>query len=137
MKKFALTILFGFVILGSTAFSAGSSYAQSIKDSNKSGQKIFIRCRACHNLTAASKPKLGPNLDNIFGRKAGSAMGFTGYSKTMKDANFNWSAELLDQYLAEPRTFLPGNNMAFAGVRSEKDRKNLINYLIEATKTKK
>lgn len=96
------------------------------------GQRVFNRCKACHTLTAAKRTRLGPNLDNLFGRKAGSADNYR-YSRAMKDADFLWTEAKLNEWLMKPSAFLPGNKMTFAGVRNEKDRKDLIAYLRRAT----
>lgn len=109
----------------STAISAGG-------DATK-GKRLFNRCKACHNLTASERSKLGPNLDNLFGRQAGSSEGFTRYSKALSEAGFVWTEEKLDAWLTSPKTFLPGNKMTFAGLRKEQDRKDLMAYLRDAT----
>ncbi len=96
------------------------------------GKRLFNRCKACHNLTATARPRIGPNLDSLFGRQAGSKDGFK-YSKALQEAGFEWTEKNLDEWLAQPRTFLPGNKMAFAGLRKEQDRKDLMAYLREAT----
>ena len=97
------------------------------------GKRVFFRCRACHNLTADARPKIGPNLDNLFGRRAGTSETFTRYSKALLDAGFVWTEQKLNEWLMNPKTFLPGNKMAFAGVNKEQDRKDLLAYLREAT----
>ncbi len=96
------------------------------------GKRVFNRCRACHNLTAAPRTRVGPNLDNLFGRTAGSAEGYK-YSKALTDADFIWTEKQLNEWLEQPKTFLPGNKMAFVGLKNEQDRKDLIAYLREAT----
>ncbi len=72
---------------------------------------------------------VGPNLHGVFGREAGSKEGFT-YSQALQDANFTWDASHLDHWLANPQTGLPGNRMAFAGVRDETQRRDVIAYLM-------
>ena len=104
----------------------------SIQEDVGKGQRVFNRCKACHNLTDTSRTRLGPNLDGLFGRKAGSATNFK-YSKALKEAEFLWTEAKLDEWLAKPSAFLPGNKMQFAGVRSAGDRKNLIAYLRQVT----
>lgn len=96
------------------------------------GQRLFNRCKACHNLTATARRRIGPNLDNLFGRQAGGREGFK-YSKALAEADFVWTEQNLNDWLAQPRTFLPGNKMAFAGLRKEQDRKDLMAYLRDAT----
>lgn len=96
------------------------------------GKRLFNRCRACHNLTATARTRIGPNLNDLFGRAAGKQEGYK-YSKALGAAEFVWTEQNLDEWLAQPRTFLPGNKMAFAGLRKEQDRKDLMAYLREAT----
>lgn len=113
------------------AFDATDTTLSSAGDAVK-GKRLFNRCRACHNLTATARTRIGPNLDELFGRKAGAAEGFK-YSKALQEADFDWSEEALDSWLAQPRKFLPGNKMSFAGLRDEQDRKDLMAYLRAAT----
>ena len=65
----------------------------------------------------------------MFGREIGGVEGFN-YSDAVQAADFTWDAAQLDQWLQNPQTFLPGNRMAFAGVRNETQRRDLIAYLI-------
>lgn len=96
------------------------------------GKRLFNRCRACHNLTDAARTRVGPNLDGLFGRPAGKDEGYR-YSKALAEADFVWTEKELNDWLAQPRTYLPGNKMAFAGLRKEQDRKDLMAYLRTAT----
>ncbi|PHR91133.1 MAG: cytochrome c family protein [Robiginitomaculum sp.] len=92
------------------------------------GKRIFARCRACHTLPEGGKNRVGPNLWNIIGRTAGSAEGYA-YSKAMKTSEVVWSEEALSAYLEKPSAYMPKNKMAFAGLRKQADRDNLIAYL--------
>jgi len=98
----------------------------------KRGQTLFLQCRACHSLGEGEPHKVGPNLYGMFGRKAGLAPGFA-YSEAVSGADLQWSAESLDQWLARPSDFLPGNRMVFIGVKDPQDRANLIAYLKQET----
>jgi cytochrome c len=93
------------------------------------GRRVFAQCRSCHVIAEGAPHRVGPNLHGVFGREIGTAPDFT-YSAAVQDADFVWDAEHLDHWLQNPQTFLPGNRMAFAGVRDETDRRNLIAYLM-------
>jgi len=99
------------------------------------GQVLFLQCRACHSLEAGGANKVGPNLHGVFGRKAGMAPGYS-YSEALTQASIVWSAVTLDQWLARPSDFLPGNRMVFVGIRPPGDRANLIAYLRRETGAK-
>ena len=94
------------------------------------GKRVFMRCQACHTL-AADQHRMGPSIANLFGRKAGAAAGFSRYSSALKEADFVWTEAALDEWLASPRAFLPGNKMPFAGLPDPQDRKDLLAYLRE------
>lgn len=93
------------------------------------GRRVFAQCRSCHVIQAGAPHRVGPNLHAVFGREVGTAEGFT-YSQAVQDADFIWDADHLDHWLQNPQTFLPGNRMAFAGVRDETQRRDLIAYLM-------
>lgn len=99
----------------------------------KEGVKIFKRkCRSCHTLEENGKTKVGPNLWNIFEAKAGTRVGFK-FSKTLKESALTWDYDSLNEYLINPKTYLPGNKMAFVGLPSPDHRTNLIAYLKKQT----
>ena len=94
----------------------------------KAGEKVFKKCKACH-VVDAEKNKTGPHLVNIVGRKAGTVESFSKYSKAMVAADVVWDEASLDAYLEKPKAFIKGTRMAFAGLRKEADRANVIAYL--------
>jgi cytochrome c len=100
--------------------------------SYEAGRRVFAQCRSCHVIEAGAPNRVGPNLHGVFGREIGTAPGFT-YSQPVQDADFVWDAAQLDHWLQNPQTFLPGNRMAFAGVRDERQRRDLIAYLMVET----
>lgn len=98
----------------------------------EAGRRVFAQCRSCHTINDGGQNRVGPNLHGVFGREIGTVEGFT-YSQPVQDADFIWDAAQLDHWLANPQTFLPGNRMAFAGVRNETQRRDLIAYVMVAS----
>lgn len=76
------------------------------------------------------KNKIGPSLAGVVGRKAGSISGFA-YSAANKNSGDTWDEQTLDAYLTDPRKFIPGTKMVFAGLKNPEDRRALIEYLKE------
>lgn len=95
----------------------------------EAGRRAFGACRSCHTLARGGPNTLGPNLHGVFGRAAGSLASFE-YSTALRAAGFNWDGDHLNGWLADPRGYLPGNRMAFAGLRNETQRRDLIAYLM-------
>lgn len=94
----------------------------------ENGKRKFGLCKSCHTIVEGGANLTGPNLHGVFGRKAGALEGYK-YSDAVKAAGFVWDGEHLDKWLAEPRTFLPGTKMTFAGLKDPKDRIDLIAYM--------
>jgi cytochrome c len=90
------------------------------------GQKVFVRCAACHS-TAPATNKSGPSLAGVVGRKSGMEPGFN-YSPALKSANVTWDAGTLDKFLQGPGNFVHGTRM-FLSVPNADDRQNVIAYL--------
>ncbi|MBL4639916.1 MAG: cytochrome c family protein [Kordiimonadaceae bacterium] len=129
-----LTILSIFLLICApvtASYAADKNHSFSKAGEASKGRRVFNRCKACHNLTATNRTRLGPNLDALFGKEAGSALNFK-FSKALKEAKFIWTENALNEWLKSPKTFLPGNKMQFAGVRREQDRNDLIAYLRQA-----
>ncbi len=116
------------------AFALATGPAMAGGDPAK-GKKVFAKGKVCHSLEKG-KNTVGPSLYGIFGRKAGTGLGFRRYSPTMKKSGVVWSAETLEKYLANPKGFIKGNRMAFGGLKKKADRDNVISYLEQATKPK-
>ena len=123
MNKVSTLIAVAAVLVTSQASAAGD-VAQ--------GKKVFNKCKACHSL-AAGKKKIGPSLHGLFGRTSGTTAGFN-YSKAMKKAAIVWTPETLAQYLTNPKKFVPGNRMPFAGIKKQNERDNIVAYIQQATK---
>lgn len=97
-------------------------------DPMKRGRVLYTRCKSCHTLEEGGKHRVGPNLWNISGAKAGEKEGFA-YSTTMKNSNVVWTDETLASYIENPKKFMPGNRMSFAGLRKPEDQAAVIEYL--------
>ncbi|UEM24758.1 cytochrome c family protein (plasmid) [Skermanella mucosa] len=97
------------------------------------GEKGFNACKACHTIEKGSPNRIGPNLHSVVGRKAGSVEGFQ-YSAAVKNSQITWDEVNLDTFLADPKGKIAGNKMAFAGVKNEKQRRDIIAYLQKQSK---
>jgi S-disulfanyl-L-cysteine oxidoreductase SoxD len=98
------------------------------------GERVFRRCQTCHTVEEGGAQRLGPNLWGIFGREAGANSGFT-YSAAMAQSELVWTGETLKEFLRDPRGFLPGNRMAFPGLRDQGELDDLVAFLREMTDT--
>ena len=90
------------------------------------GKAAFARCSACHSVDGSNG--VGPSLQGVLGRKAGSFAGFR-YSRAMKAAA-TWDAALLEAYIADPQKAVPGNAMPFSGLPDAKERADIVAYLV-------
>jgi cytochrome c len=108
----------------------GMTHAAAAADA-ENGAEVFKKCRACHDVGPTAKNKVGPLLNGLLGRKAGTIEGFS-YSEANRkagDGGWVWTEENLSKYLEDPRSAMPGNKMAFAGLKDEQDRQDLVAYL--------
>lgn len=98
------------------------------KASPEKGASVSKKCLACHDFTKGGPNKVGPNLYGIVNRDRGTHEGFS-YSAAMKGKGGKWTIQDLYAYLNNPRAFVPGTSMAFAGISKGSDRADLIAYL--------
>jgi cytochrome c len=114
------------ILLSPSALPEGPSSAAA---DTGPGQLLFNNaCRTCHTLKDGDN-RLGPNLHNVIGRKAGSLPNY-GYSSAMKGADFVWDKDKLDSFIAKPDEVVPGNSMKpYGGLTSAEDRAKLIAFL--------
>lgn len=99
------------------------------------GKKVFRKCKACHQVGDSAKNRTGPALTNIVGASIGAVTGFK-YSKAFTEKageGLIWDGVTLDAFLAKPKAWAKGTKMNFAGLKKEKDRQAVIEYLKSAT----
>lgn len=110
---------------------AVSGAAQSQGGDVKAGEKVFRKCKGCHQVGEGAKHRIGPHLNNLFGRKAAGYEAFK-YSKSFERAGaggLEWHADTLDAFLENPKALASGTRMSFRGLKKAEDRANLIAYL--------
>ncbi len=111
--------------------AAGAALAQDAAQVEE-GEKVFKRCAACHAVGEGAENKVGPHLNGLIGRTAGTLPDFK-YSEAMVEygaAGNVWTEETLFTYLENPRTTVKGTKMAFAGLKDEADRQAVIAYIV-------
>ncbi|MEZ5829583.1 MAG: cytochrome c family protein [Dongiaceae bacterium] len=92
------------------------------------GEKAFVVCKACHKIGESAKNAIGPVLNGVVGRQAGSIEGFN-YSDAMKNSGITWDEANLTEYIKNPKAKVPGNKMAYAGVKDDTKVADIIAYL--------
>ena len=104
----------------------------------ENGAEVFKKCRACHQIGEGAKNAVGPVLNGLFGRKSGTIEGFS-YSDANKNSGVTWDEPTFAKYIADPKAFMPGNKMAFPGIKEAEDIKDLTAFLqqYDATGKKK
>ena len=125
-RLFVLSVALAPAALGlaGTAWSAEGNAGE--------GEEVFKKCRACHDVGPDAKAKIGPVLNGIIGRKAGTYEGFA-YSPANKKAGEDgwvWTEEKILKYLENPREAMPGNRMAFAGLSNPAQAGDVAAYLV-------
>lgn len=94
----------------------------------EAGKSVFGKCKACHQTGPGAKNAVGPHLDDVFGRKAGSLTDFK-YSDALKNSGLTWDEASLHEWLKDPKKKVPGNKMVFMGLKDDADIDNLIAFL--------
>ena len=97
----------------------------------EAGEDVFKKCRACHDAGPDAKNKVGPVLNGLIGRKVGTIAdyAYSDANRAVGDKGAVWSEEELFKYLENPLAYMPKTKMAFAGLKDEQDRRDVIEYL--------
>lgn len=119
---------------GAAAEEAAPAAAEPAFDAElaAAGESVWKKCKSCHQVGEGAKHRVGPQLNGIIGRTAGTVDGFKKYSKDMVEAGENglvWTQETLSAYLEKPRDMIKRTRMSFAGLKDEEDRAAVIEYL--------
>jgi cytochrome c len=106
------------------AATAGTAPAQDAA----TGESSFKKCLPCHDVGEDAKNKVGPELNGLDGRKAGTVPGFN-YSDANKNSGITWNEATFKEYIKDPRGKVPGTKMIFPGIKNEKEASDLWAYL--------
>jgi cytochrome c len=121
--RLALVAAVGLVV------STGAALAQDVA----AGETSFRKCAPCHSIGPDATNKVGPVLNGLNGRPAGSVDGFN-YSDANKGSGITWGEAVFKEYIKDPRAKVPGTKMVFAGIKSEKELGDLWSYVSQFDK---
>lgn len=107
-----------------TVATAASAVAQDVEK----GQNSFKKCLPCHRIGPGAKNLVGPELNGLDGRKAGTVPNFN-YSDANKNSGIVWNEETFKEYIKDPRAKIPGTKMTFAGIKNDQEINDLWAYL--------
>ena len=113
--------------LAAAAAFAFATTGASAQDA-AAGEKVFLKCKVCHQVGEGAKNGVGPVLNGLFGRKSGSVEGYS-YSDANKNSGITWEPAVFAEYIKNPRAKIPGTKMVFAGIQNEKEIADLTAYL--------
>jgi cytochrome c len=125
MKKLTLSAL---VLVVSSAAATGA-LAQDVA----AGKTSFNKCMACHRIGEGAKNLVGPELNGLDGRKAGTVEGYN-YSDANKNSGITWNEAQFKEYIKDPKAKIPGTKMAFAGIKNEKEINDLWAFISQYDK---
>ena len=121
--RLALVAAVGLVV------STGAALAQDVG----AGETSFRKCAPCHSIGPDATNKVGPVLNGLNGRPAGSVDGFN-YSDANKASGITWGEAVFKEYIKDPRAKVPGTKMVFAGIKSDKELGDLWSYVSQFDK---
>jgi cytochrome c len=114
----------GLGVIFAAVISSGPALAQDAA----AGEKVFVKCKACHQIGDGAKNAVGPVLNGVVGRPAGTYPDYS-YSDANKSSGLTWDEATLYVYLKNPRAKVPGTKMIFPGLTKDEDINNVIAYL--------
>lgn len=111
--------------------TAASSASAQVNGDAERGAKVFRKCSACHQVGEGAKNRVGPHLNGVFGRTAGTEEDFR-YSDHMRRASADglvWTFETLDAFLENPKSLVSATRMSFRGLKDPQERADVLAYL--------
>lgn len=105
-----------------------ASFAPAMAQDAEAGKSVFGQCRACHAIGEGAKNGVGPQLNGLIGRKAGTVEGYN-YSEANKNSGKVWDEATFTTYIKDPKGQMPGTKMVYAGLKDDTRIANLIAYL--------
>lgn len=120
------------LVVGAGFLSTVSASAQDVA----AGEKVFVQCKACHQIGEGAKNAVGPVLNGLFGRKSGTIEGYS-YSPANKNSGITWDEATFREYIKDPRAKIPGTKMAFPGLKDPKQVDDIIAYIKQFDSTGK
>lgn len=115
---------FFILVIGAALLSTVSASAQDAA----AGEKVFVQCKACHQIGPTAKNAVGPELNGLFGRKSGTVAGFS-YSSANKNSGITWDEATFREYIKDPKAKIPGTKMTFPGLKDTKQIDDIVAYL--------
>lgn len=113
----------------SVAFAAFAGQALAAGDP-AAGEKVFAKCKACHQVGEGAKNAVAPHLNGVDGRKAGSVEGYN-YSEPAKTSGITWDEASFKEFIKNPKAKIPGTKMVFQGLASDKDQEDVWAYVVQ------
>lgn len=117
-----------FLAAGLTAAFSASVLAEP--GDPAAGEKVFGKCRTCHQIGPTAKNAVGPELNGVIGRHSGSVAGYN-YSDANKNSGLVWDEATFKEYIANPQKKVPGTKMSFPGLKSQKEIDDIYAFLVQ------
>jgi cytochrome c len=116
------------IIFAASLALAGAGIGQAQAQDAAAGEKVFGVCKACHQVGEKAKNGVGPHLNGMIGRPAGTVAGYN-YSAANKNSGLTWDEATFREYIQNPKAKIPGTKMIYAGLKDEKRINDLIAFL--------
>ncbi len=101
---------------------------EAVAQDAAAGEKIFVVCKTCHQIGEGAKSGIGPSLNGVIGRKAGTLQGYS-YSAANIGSGLTWDEATFREYIKDPKAKVPGTKMFYAGLKDEQKTSDLIAFL--------